>query len=157
VDAWFRLPSADWAANLVNLALAVVSASAAIYASAVLAWIAQLEAATRATSDEDGRRLEWSLGEARHARLALQEVQGRDPQRTLGRLSLALATPMTAIGVIAGLQVPDSGLVYTVVPVLIAAAVAIGSAFLPGRAARREAARALADLKPPRGPARPTP
>lgn len=155
MNTWFRLPSADWAGTLLTLSLGVVSAAAAIYSSAVLTWIAELEAATRATADDDGVRLDPRAAVGRRARRRLQDVKARDPLRTLGRLSLTIATPMTALGLVAGLQIPDTGLVYTVIPVLLAAGVAVGTAFLPGRAARAAADVALSELRPARTPVGP--
>jgi len=148
IDYWFKLPSADWAGNLLGLSLAVISAAAAIYSSAVLPWIAELERATRGTRDKDGRPLDPLSTSGLRARDELEAVRTRDPRATLGRLSLAIAAPMTALGVIAGLQIPDSGLIYTVVPVLAAAGVAVGAAFLPGREARTKADKAITGLRP---------
>lgn len=144
MEMWFRLPSPEWAGSLLNLSLAVVSAAAAIYSSAVIPWVAELEGAIRQTKDPDGHPLNIATNEGARAVRQLRAVRDRDPARALGIGSLAIAMPMAALGVVAGLQIPNTGLVYTVVPVLVAALVAIGAAFLPGRAARLEAGRVLA-------------
>jgi len=57
LDAFFRLPSPEWAATLVSLTLGVVSAAAAIYSSVAVPWAASLGAATAATFDQYKRPL----------------------------------------------------------------------------------------------------
>jgi hypothetical protein len=139
VEAWFRLPSPDWAGSLVNLALAIVSAAGAIYSAAVVPWLGELDAAMRSTRDDNGKRFDPASAEAARARRRVREIRGRDPAKGLGVIVLVISIPMAALGIVAGLQIPESGYVYTVLPVVVAAVVAVGAALLPGRQARRDA------------------
>jgi hypothetical protein len=53
---------------------------------------------------------------------------------------------MTVVGVIAGFRIPNVGLAFTVVPILVAAGVSILAVFLPGRSARTTADARIAEL-----------
>ena len=150
VDAWLRLPSPEWAGSLVNLALALISAAAAIYSGALVPWLAELESAIRATRDDNGMPFDPSSREAARARRRLREVRGKDPARGLGVVVVAISAPLTLLGVVAGLQIPNSGYLFTIVPVLAAAAVALGAALLPGRSGRKEADALLPKIPGPK-------
>jgi hypothetical protein len=145
-DTWLALPTPDWAGSLVGLALAIVSAAAAVYASAHVAWVAELEAAVDATMDEQGNPRGRRTAEGARAYAQLGKIRGRDPAKGLGRVALLVSGLMTVVGVIAGLQIPNVGWVYTVVPVLVAAGVSLGAVFVPGRSARREADARIEEL-----------
>lgn len=150
LETWFRLPSEAWAGSLVGLALGIVSAGAAIFSSAVVPWAAELGAALKGTRDSNDQPINPKTSEGARALRRLAEVRARDPRKGLGRVALGVSIPMTILGVVAGLQIPDSGWLYTVAPVLIAAAVGIGAAFLPGRDERAQADAVLgARPKPP--------
>lgn len=142
LETWFLLPSADWAGSLVSLSVAIVSAGAALYSAAVVPWAADLESARRAGMD-GAQRLNPAGDAGSRARLRLIDVRARDPRRGLGLVALLIATPMAVLGVIAALQIPDSGWLYTVVPVAVACIVALIAAFIPGATERREADRLL--------------
>lgn len=139
MESWFRLPTADWAGNLVNLALAIVSAGAALYSSAVVPWAAELAAAIAGTKDDNDQPLDPRSSEGAKALRRLTQVRAKDPGKGLGLVALLVSIPMTIFGVVGGLQIPDVGWLYTVLPVLIAAAVALTAAFIPGRSERAAA------------------
>lgn len=148
LDAFFRLPSPEWAATLVSLTLGVVSAAAAIYSSVAVPWAASLGAATAATFDQYKRPLLISGDNGYKAYVHLSEVRKRDPRPGLGWITVAIAIPMTILGVIAGLQVPNVGWVYTVGPILVAATVEGVAILALGRTARKEADARLKQMKP---------
>jgi hypothetical protein len=139
LESWFTLPTPEWAGSLVGLALAIVSAAAAVYASAHTAWVAELEAAVEATVNDQGEPRGRKTAEGARAYANLKKVRSKDPSKSLGRVALMISGLMTVIGVIAGLQIPKVGLLYTVIPVLVAAGVSLGAVFVPGRSARRDA------------------
>lgn len=139
MDTWFRLPTPEWASNLVNLALAIVSAGAALYSSAVVPWAAELAAAIRGTKDDNDQPLDPRSSEGAKALRRLTQVRAKDPRIGLGLVALLVSVPMTFLGIIGGLQIPGVGWLYTVVPVVIAAGVALIAAFIPGRSERAAA------------------
>lgn len=139
LESWFRLPTPEWAGSLVSLSLAIVSAGAALYSAAVVPWAAELAAAVRNTRDDNDEELDPRLSEGARARRRLGQIRAKDPRRGLGLVALLVSIPMTFFGVVAGLQIPSVGWLYTVVPVLVAAAVALVAAFIPGRSERAEA------------------
>jgi hypothetical protein len=139
VDSWFHLPTPDWAGSLVNLALAIVSAGAALYSAAVVPWAAELGAAIRSTKDDNDRPLDPRSFEGAKALRRLSQVRAKDPRNGLGLVALLVSVPMTFFGIIGGLQIPTVGWLYTVVPVVIAAGIALVAAFIPGRSERAAA------------------
>jgi hypothetical protein len=148
LDAFFRPPSPEWAGTLVGLALGVVSAAAAIYSSVAVPWAASLEAATSATFDQYKKPLLTSGDDGYKAYLRLSEVRKRDPRPGLGKITGAIAIPMTVLGGIAGLQVPNVGWLYTVGPILVAGIVEGFAILALGRVARREADSRLKQMNP---------
>ena len=139
LDTLFRLPSPEWAGTLVSLALAIVSAAAALYSSVAVPWAAAPEAATAATFDEYGKPRTRVSADGYHAFQHLSEVRQRDPAKGLGRVTWLVAGPMTALGVVGGLQVPNVGWLYTVGPILVAAIVDWIAVLALGRTARKAA------------------
>jgi hypothetical protein len=139
MDNWFRLPTPEWAGSLVSLALAIVSAGAALYSSAVVPWAAELAAAIGSTKDDNDRPLDPRSREGAKAIRRLNQVRAKDPRKGLGLVALLVSIPMTLLGIIGGLQIPNVGWLYTVVPVLVAAGVALIAAFIPGRSERAAA------------------
>jgi hypothetical protein len=137
-DVLFALPTPEWAGSLVGLSLAIVSAAAAIYSAAVVPWAAELEAA-RADNFVYGQPRDPNSGAGARAKARLREIRGKDPRRGLGIVTLSVAIPMSALGVVAGLQIPKVGLVYTVLPIVISACVAVFAAIYPGQRERRTA------------------
>jgi hypothetical protein len=146
VDTWLALPTKDWAGSLVSLALGLISAAAAVYATTVVAWAAELQSAIDATTDRDGKVRDPATGEGARARAALQEVRRRDPAHGLGMVVLAVTAMMTALGVVGGLQISDVGWLFTIVPVIVATAIALGGMYLPGRRERGDADGRLRDM-----------
>jgi peptidoglycan/LPS O-acetylase OafA/YrhL len=142
----FTLPTAAWAGTLVGISLAVVSAIAAVYSSAHLSWVADLDAAVDATTDERGKLRARTTAEGARAYAHLKRHRARDPRRSLGWVAVILAGFMTAIGIVAGLQVPSVGLLFTVAPIALSAAVSFGAVLLPGRASRKAADDRLAAI-----------
>jgi hypothetical protein len=139
LDALFALPTKDWAGSLVSLALAIVSAAAAIYSGAVVPWAAELATATAAMVGQNGKPLDPSGTDGARARVHLVEVRAKDPAKGIGLVALLLTVPMTILGIIAGLQVPNVGYLYTVFPIALAAGVATVAAIVPGRTERHDA------------------
>jgi hypothetical protein len=139
LDALLALPTKEWAGSLVSLSLAIVSAAAAIYSGAVVPWAAELASATRAMVDKNGKPLDPAGTDGARARARLEEVRAKDPAKGIGLVALALSVPMTFLGIIAGLQVPGVGYLYTVFPIALSAGVAIVAAVVPGRTERHKA------------------
>jgi hypothetical protein len=108
LDPWLHLPSADWAGSLVSLSVAVVAAGAALYSAAVVPWAADLESARRAGMS-DGKPLNPAGDAGSRARRRLLDIRARDPRRGLGLVALLVAVPMALLGIVAALQIPDSG------------------------------------------------
>jgi hypothetical protein len=146
LETWFTLPTPEWAGNLVGLALAIVSAGAALYASLVVPWAAELETATDATENENGQLLSPKTTDGARARRRLSEVRRRDPRRGVGLVALSIAVPMTLLGIVAGLQIPDVGWLFSVVPVVISAGVAAMAGLVPGRTERKTADERLREM-----------
>jgi hypothetical protein len=149
MDAWFALPTADWAGSLVSLALAIVSAGAAFYGSLVVPWAAALGAATSASKNQDGKLLDPTSAEGSRALRRLEGVRAEDPRKGVGIVVLSVSALMTALGSIAGLQIPNVGYLYTVVPVVVAAVITVAVALLPGRDERKSADETLRALRAP--------
>jgi amino acid transporter len=146
LEDWFALPTPDWGGTLVGLALALISAGAAVYTSVVVPWTSELESAVAGTVGPDGLVRKPTTGEGARALQHLTEVRHRDPAKGLGVLALIVTTLMTVLGVLGGLQIQSVGWLYTVVPVLVATTVAGVAVVVPGRASRRLADRRLIEL-----------
>jgi amino acid transporter len=147
LETWFTLPTSDWAGSLVSLSLAIVSAGAALYASLAVPWAAELAAATGATRDANGNPLSPKTTEGARALSRLAEVRDRDPGKGVGAVVLVIVALMTALGVVGGLQIPKVGWLFTVVPVVVAACVAIAAALIPGRRERPAADIRLGEMR----------
>ncbi len=144
---WFALPTPEWAGSLVGLSLAVVSAAAAVFSSVHLAWIAELEKAIDATVDERGKTRARTTSEGARAYAHLKRHRSRDPKKDVGWIALFVAGFMTALGIIAGAQIPDVGWLFTIVPIGIAALLSVIAVFAPGRDARSAADKRLAEME----------
>jgi hypothetical protein len=138
-DLLFALPTKEWAGSLVSLTLAIVSAAAAIYSGAVVPWAAELATATAAMLDGNGQPLDPRSTAGSRAKTHLVEVRAKDPAKGIGLVALLLTVPMTILGLIAGLQIPSVGYLYTIFPIALSAAVAIVAAVVPGRLERKAA------------------
>jgi peptidoglycan/LPS O-acetylase OafA/YrhL len=142
----FTLPTADWAGTLVGISLAVVSAVAAVYSSAHLSWVTDLDAAVDATIDARGKIRARTTAEGARAYAHLKRHRTRDPRRSLGWVAALVAGFMTVIGIVAGLQVPKVGLLFTIAPIALSAALSFGAVLLPGGASRKAADDRLAAI-----------
>jgi hypothetical protein len=147
---WFTLPTKEWAGSLVGLSLAVVSAAAAVFSSAHLGWIAELESATDACLDERNKVRLRTTSEGARAYSHLKQHRSSDPKHNVGWVVLFVAAFMTGLGVIAGLQIADVGWLFTIVPIVIAALVSVLAVFAPGRKARTAADARLAEMEKPK-------
>lgn len=147
IDDWFTLPTKEWAGTLVGLSLAVVSAAAAIFSSAHLGWIAELERATDACLDERNKVRLRTTSDGARAYSHLKRHRSRDPKTGVGLVVLFISAFMTALGVIAGLQIRDVGWFFTIVPIVIAALVSVLAVYAPGGQARRAADARLTEME----------
>ncbi|MDQ3346032.1 MAG: hypothetical protein M3473_07020 [Chloroflexota bacterium] len=75
------------------------------------------------------------------------EVRDRDPGKGVGAVVLAIAGLMTTLGIVGGLQIPNVGWLFTVVPVVVAACVAMAAALIPGRRERPAADKRLGEMR----------
>jgi peptidoglycan/LPS O-acetylase OafA/YrhL len=130
----------------VALVLAIVSAGAALYASLIVPWAAELRTATDATKDANGELLNPRTTDGARALVRLSEIRRRDPRQGVGLVALGVALPMTLLGIVAGLQIPNVGWLFTIFPVVISAAVAALVGLLPGRSERKEADERLREM-----------
>jgi peptidoglycan/LPS O-acetylase OafA/YrhL len=146
LEAWLTLPTPEWAGNLVGLALAIVSAGAALYASLIVPWAAELGTATDATNDANGQLLNPRTTDGARALGRLSEIRRRDPRNGVGLVALGVALPMTLLGIVAGLQIPNVGWLFTIVPVVISAIVAALAGLVPGRSERKDADERLREM-----------
>lgn len=147
IEVWTSLPTPEWAATLVSLALATISAGAALHAAVAVPWAAKLESAVAATNDRNGKLHNPATSEGVRSLARLGEVRERDPGKGLGRVILAVVTLMTALGSVGGLQIEGVGWLYSIVPVWVAAGVAVAAVRLPGRRVRGEADRRLTEMR----------